>query len=55
MKERMNGMPMREIDRIIYPVCMLRQDHEKAGFVEGIKIGFLLANEITDILNVREA
>ena len=39
----MNGMPLREMDKIIYPVCTLCRDHERAGFVEGIKIGILLA------------
>ena len=42
----MNGMPLREMDKIIYPVCTLCRDHEKAGFIEGIKIGVLLAHEI---------
>ena len=43
---RMNGMDLREMDRIIYPVCSLCRDHERTGFVEGIKIGILLAQEI---------
>jgi len=42
----MNGMDLREMDKIIYPVCKLCRDHEKAGFVEGIKIGICLANEL---------
>ena len=37
--EAMNGMPLREMDRIIYPVCTLCRDHEKTGFQEGIKVG----------------
>lgn len=45
--ELMNGMPLREMDRIIYPVCQLCRDHEHAGFVEGIKIGILLQAELT--------
>lgn len=36
---QMNGMPLREMDQIVYPVCTLCWDHERAGFVEGIKIG----------------
>ena len=43
---RMNGMDLREMDRIIYPVCSLCRDHERTGFVEGIKLGFLLAQEL---------
>lgn len=44
--QQMNGMPLREMDRIIYPVCKLCRDHEKAGFVEGIKIGIQLSTEL---------
>ena len=40
----MNGKPLKEINEIIYAVCTLCRDHEKAGFVEGIKIGIELAN-----------
>ena len=43
--QQMNGMPLREMDKIIYPVCKLCRDHEKAGFVEGIRIGIRLAHE----------
>ena len=44
--QQMNGMPLREMDKIIYPVCKLCRDHEKAGFVEGIKIGIRLFEEL---------
>jgi hypothetical protein len=44
---QINGMPLQEIDKIIYPVCKLCRDHEKAGFVEGIKFGITLARELT--------
>lgn len=44
---QMNGLPLREMDNIIYPVCKLCRDHEKAGFVEGIIIGMRLSEEIT--------
>ena len=43
---RMNGMPLREMDKIVYPVCTLCRDHERAGFVEGIKIGIRLQTEL---------
>ena len=43
---QMNGMPLRDMDKVIYPVCKLCRDHEKTGFVEGIKIGIRLANEL---------
>ena len=44
---QMNGMPLQEVDRVIYPVCTLCRDHERAGFVEGIKIGLMLVQELT--------
>ena len=43
---QMNGMPLREMDNIIYPVCKLCRDHERSGFVEGIKIGIRLQSEL---------
>ena len=42
----MNGKPLQEIDEIIYAVCTLCRDHEKAGFVEGVKVGMSLAKEV---------
>lgn len=42
----MNGKPLREIDEIIYAVCTLCRDHEKVGFVEGVKVGIGLGQEL---------
>lgn len=42
----MNGMTLHEIDQIIYPVCKLCRDHEKAGFLAGIRIGIRLNQEL---------
>ena len=42
----MNGKPLKEIDEIIYVVCTLCRDHEKVGFIEGIKVGIYLAQEL---------
>ena len=44
--EIMNGKPLQEIDEIIYAVCTLCRDHEKAGFVEGVKVGIGLGQEL---------
>jgi len=44
--QQMNGMPLREMDNIVYPVCKLCRDYEKAGFIEGIRLGVLLAQEV---------
>ena len=41
----MNGKPLKEIDEIIYAVCTLCRDHEKSGFIEGIKVGTSLVKE----------
>jgi hypothetical protein len=46
--QQMNGMPLREMDKIIYPVCKLCRDHERSGFVEGVRIGIFLAQEISE-------
>ena len=45
--QAMNGMELKEMDRIIYPVCTLCRDHERAGFVEGVKAGVRLQEELT--------
>ena len=42
----MNGKSLQEIDEIIYAVCTLCRDHEKAGFIEGIKVGIGLGQEL---------
>ena len=47
--QAMNGMPLREMDKVIYPVCKLCRDHEKAGFIEGIRLGVFLAQELTEV------
>ena len=42
----MNDKTLQEIDEIIYAVCTLCRDHEKAGFVEGVKVGIGLGQEL---------
>lgn len=44
----MNSMELREMDKIIYPVCALCRDHQRSGFVEGIKIGSRLEKELSE-------
>ena len=46
--QAMNGMSLQEMDRIIYPVCTLCRDHERSGFVAGIKVGILLQFELSE-------
>lgn len=43
--QAMNGKAIREMDEIIYPVCTLCRDHQRSGFIEGIKVGIQLAIE----------
>ena len=43
---RMHGMHLREMDRIVDVVCILCAEHEKAGFVEGVKVGMKLEQEL---------
>ena len=43
---RMNGMPLQEMDRVIYPVCTLCRDHERSGFIHGVQVGIRLAQEL---------
>ena len=42
----MNGKPLKEVDEIIYTVCTLCRDHERAGFIEGVKVGIGLGQEL---------
>ena len=44
--ELMNGMPLREMDQIVYPVCTLCRDHERSGFIHGMQVGIRLAEEL---------
>ena len=46
--ESMNGMTLQDMDRIIYPVCTLCREHEKHGFIDGVKVGVALARELDD-------
>ena len=42
----MNDKPLKEIDEIIYAVCTLCRDYEKAGFIEGFQAGYRLSTEL---------
>ena len=45
--ESTHGLPLREMDNIVYPVCTLCRDHQKSGFIEGVRIGVMLCDELT--------
>jgi len=42
----MNGMTLTQMDEIIDPVCKLCRDHQRSGFVEGVKLGINLKDEL---------
>ena len=42
----LNGIPLREMDWIINPVCALCRDHERSGFIHGVQVGIRLAQEV---------
>ena len=44
--QRMHGMPLWEMDRIVDAVCTLCREHEKAGFLEGVKVGIMLGEDM---------
>ena len=44
----MNGMDLQEMDRVLYPICTLCRDHERSGFIHGVKVGIMLNNELND-------
>ena len=44
--ELMNGMPLREMDQIVYPVCTLCRDHDRSGFIHRVQVGMRLAQEL---------
>lgn len=44
----LDGIPLTELDRIIDPICTLCRDHEQSGFIQGVRVGVRLAQEIMD-------
>lgn len=46
--QQLTGKPLRELDNIIDIVTALCWHHEKSGFIEGIKLGILLATELEE-------
>lgn len=44
----MKAVPIPDMDDVIDTVCSLCWEHEKAGFVEGVKVGIQLHEEINN-------
>ena len=43
---QMHGQSLREMDKVIYTVCTLCREHERAGFVHGVQVGVRLEEEL---------
>lgn len=46
--EAMNGKTLREKDEVIYAVCRLCRGHQQTGFVDGIRLGLYLSQELNN-------
>ena len=46
--EAMNGKTLREKDEVIYAVCRLCRSHQQTGFIDGIKLGLYLSQELNN-------
>lgn len=45
--QAMHCHSLREIDKVIYTGCLFCRDHENSGFVNGIRIGIRLQDELS--------
>ena len=45
--QMMNGMTLTQMDTILDPVCKLCRDHQRSGFMEGVKLGINLEDELS--------
>ena len=46
--EAMNGKTLREKDEVIYAVCRLCRGHQQTGFIDGVKLGIYLSQELNN-------
>ena len=44
--ELTDGLPLTAIDDLITAVCQLCGKHERAGFLEGVRVGYRLSSEL---------
>lgn len=44
--KQLEGKSLQEMDPVIYTTSLLCRDHEKAGFLEGVKVGIRLSEEL---------
>ena len=45
--QQMNDLSLQEMDQILDPVCSLCRSHQRTGFIEGVKVGVKLREELT--------
>ena len=50
--QQMNGISLQEMDRILDPVCALCRSHQRTGFIEGMRIGVKLREELQQSLSL---
>ena len=48
-------MPLREMDKIVYPVCTLCRDHERDRFIHGVQVGMRLVAELDVRLSIHQS
>ena len=46
--EAMNDKTLREKDEVIYAVCRICRSHQQSGFIDGIKLGLYLSQELNN-------
>ena len=46
--QSMTGKTLKEKDEVIYAVCRLCRGHQQTGFVDGVKLGVLLSQELNN-------
>ena len=44
--QALNGMPLREMDWIVNPICTLCRDHERNGFIHGVRVEIRLFRDV---------
>lgn len=44
--QELEGLSLRQLDRVIDTACTLCRNHEMAGFVEGVKVGVRMGMEL---------
>lgn len=46
--QSMTGRNLKEKDEVVYATCRLCSPHQQTGFIDGIRLGLCLAQELKD-------